>query len=274
MSLLGKTYLSPGEVAAQHAENVCKDDRRGYSQYNRKGDGSQVIYQLSDGTKYTDTGGDVDCSELSLDCYRIQDIGVGGASYTGNLVLLLETGNFKCVPIAQRQRGDILNSTKAGHAAIYLGNGMLAEAHHGDGYKGITGVKGDQDGTEVRITSYYDDQWTACYRCTVERKPEPKSGWEQVDGKWYYWENGSMQRSRWIGRKGGDWYYLGSDGAAYQSKWLKDGGEWYWFQASGKMGRDMAVKYGKGWSWIGHDGKAVKYGNLGVYDYVISSQDE
>lgn len=45
-------------------------------------------------------------------------------------------------------------------------------------------------------------------------QPEPahKDGWCQVDGKWYYYQNGQMVKSKWEIYKG-QWYYLGSDGA-------------------------------------------------------------
>lgn len=157
MALVGETTLQPSEVAAQIAEHYCNHDNHGYSQPNRYGNGTETII-LSDGSRVTIQTGDIDCSWLSVTCYKYQDINTGDATYTGNMSSLLDTGNFIAIPIADRQRGDILNSTIAGHAAVYLGNGYLAEAHHGDYAGGLSGRTGDQDGTEVRIVPYYDDE--------------------------------------------------------------------------------------------------------------------
>lgn len=40
-----------------------------------------------------------------------------------------------------------------------------------------------------------------------------KTGWEQSDGKWYYYSSGQMLKSRWFKDPDGYWYYLGKDGA-------------------------------------------------------------
>lgn len=292
MALLGKTYLQPGEVAAQHSENVCRDESRGYSQPNRKGNGTDAIYTLSDGTRYTDDGGDIDCSELGLDCYRIQGIDVGGATYSRNMDELVYTGNFVDVGTNPKNwsRGDLL--VVPGHVAIWLGNGMLAEAHHGDFPGGLSGRTGDQDGTEVRIRSYYDDGWTNVYHCTIVRE-QPKNGWIEEDGKWYFYADGKKLKNHWEKWKG-FWYYLGDDGAMYRDQWIKDGGYWYYLGSDGKMvkgyqqcgtsdwyyfdgaGRMLAsqpVKHmgGKGWCWLDSKGRCMQSGSLKIESGIIKA---
>lgn len=231
MALSKETALSPSEVAAQHAENVCRDNGRGYSQPWRKGNGQTVWYGLSDGTTYTDTSGDIDCSELGLDCYRVQGIDVGGASYSRNMDLLLDTGNFVDVGLdpAAWTRGDLL--VVPGHVAVWLGDGLLAEAHHGDYWGGLDGDEGDQDGTEVRIRSYYDDGWTNVYHCTVQRSAD---GWVKEGPRWWYRRaDGSFPSDCWEYIEG-NWYRFTADGWMVTG-WTKDEGYWFYLDQDGAL---------------------------------------
>jgi len=294
MAVTKNCTLSPSEVAAQYAEHVCNDDRHGYSQPGRKGDGTYYKFQLSDGSFIDVDGGDIDCSELALDCYRNQGIDVGGASYSRNMDLLLDTGNFVDVGLdpSNWTRGDLL--VVPGHVAVWLGNGMLAEAHHGDFAGGLDGYDGDQDGSEVRVRSYYDDGWTNVFHCILTRfKPSwihsdtvdrwwyrhadgtfTTNGWEHIDGHWYYFDKDGYMVTGWLqldeddpySTKGYVWYYLnekadGSRGQMYEDRWLKDpDGSWYYFDASGRMVRNSLVSYGGGFCAIGADGRAVRDG--------------
>lgn len=257
--------LQPAEKAARICEHVANHDRHGYSQPNREGTGWVETVDLGDGIQVV-LHDDYDCSRLVTDAYRVQGIDVGGASYTGNMYLLVSSGNFKSIPIEQMQRGDILNTTVNKHAAMYLGDGKLAEAHHGDYPGGYDGVPGDQDGTEIRIVDYYDDTWTACYRCTVTYK----TGWVTDDtGKWMYYESGEPIRNQW--KKWREWwYYLGDDGRMVTGWHHAGTKDWYYFGAGGDMYHDRPCPHHDGWAWASHDGRVIQEGTLQITRGIIS----
>ena len=151
------------EIAAEVMEHYCGHDAHGYSQVHRAPDGTELI-TLSDGTQVTIAGGDTDCSELVRRCYEAAGV-LGGYwqdyLWTGNEAGVLLSHGFVEVSVHNVQRGDVL--WVKGHTAIYLGDGYIGEAHHGDYYGGLDGVEGDQDGTEVRLARYYPSHWTTAY---------------------------------------------------------------------------------------------------------------
>lgn len=145
-------------------EHYCSHDAHGYSQPNRAGDGTTETVTLSDGSKVRVHGGDVDCSELVRQCYEAA--GVLGGYYedymwTGNEDEVLTSHGFVRVAPSSVVRGDVL--WRSGHTAIYLGGGTMGEAHHGDYAGGLSGRKGDQDGTEVRVAAYRQGDWARAY---------------------------------------------------------------------------------------------------------------
>lgn len=256
--------MIPSEKAALIAEHLANHDAHGYSQPNREGHGWNETIDLGDGKPVT-LHDDYDCSRMAIECYKAQGIDTGGASYTMNMFLLLETGNFECHSVGNRKRGDILNSTRSRHAAIYLGNGKVAEAHHGDYAGGIDGEQGDQDGTEIRITDYYDDDWTACYHCIL---PDPDSnGWKKENGKWHYYRKGKLLTNGWCQWRS-IWYYMDENGDAVKDKWIHDDG-WYYFKDDGQMARSEILKHPDGWACAGHDGKIIQKGTLSIENGLI-----
>lgn len=174
--------LSKVERAAQVAEHICKHDAHGYSQPNRAGDGTIEEITLSDGSKAYIHGADYDCSELVRMSYRAADVlPYGSYMWTGNEDALLRANGFERVPVVNAVRGDVL--WREGHTAIYLGDGKIGEAYYGDA--GTSGIKGDQDGTEVRIANYYPTRWTRCYRYTRDKTETHDKGARLiVDGYW------------------------------------------------------------------------------------------
>lgn len=276
MALLTKTRLQPAEVAARLAEHYGADDSHGYSQPGRHGYGSETV-DLGDDTVVTIPEGDVDCSALSVNCYACQDINTGGASYTLDMWELLETGNFVQVPVSDRRRGDILNTTTRRHAAVYLGDGLLAEAYCSE-TGGIDGAEGDQTGWEVRVTDYYNDDWTACYRCTVKRdvtgwiKHEngkwwyrhsdgsfTRNGWEYVNGEWYHFDADGWMTTGWVMDEG-LWFYCDKESGAMRTGWVLDEGKWYYLNTQsgttprGAMYRNRFAEINDAWYCFGNDG--------------------
>ena len=152
--------LSYPERAAQVMEHLCSHPAHGYSQPNRAGVGTGgsvgETITLSDGTKVGISGGDRDCSSACIECYAALGVDVGGATYTGNMrQCMTSTGNFRWHPWGTytAKRGDIyLNETH--HTAMCLGNGKLGEFSRSELHS-THGAKGDQDGWESHITSFY-----------------------------------------------------------------------------------------------------------------------
>lgn len=150
------------EAAAQVMEHICEHDAHGYSQPHRAGDGTIEAVELSDGSTVTIHGADYDCSEAVRMCYRaVSVLPYGSYMWTGNEDEVLTDAGFVRVPLSSIVRGDVL--WRSGHTAIYLGNGKIGEAHHGDYADGRDGRQSDQDGTEVRIATYYESAWTRAY---------------------------------------------------------------------------------------------------------------
>lgn len=50
-------------------------------------------------------------------------------------------------------------------------------------------------------------------------------GWQAIDGQWYYFDASGAMQSGWI--FDGSWYYLGESGAMHTG-WLLDNGTWYY----------------------------------------------
>jgi len=150
------------EIAAEVMEHYCEHDAHGYSQVNRLGNGAAETVKLSDGSSVVVTGGDRDCSSLVETCYMAAGVLPHRLGmWTGNEEAILLAYGFVEVSVHNVQRGDVL--WVKGHTAIYLGDGYIGEAHHGDYYGGLDGREGDQDGTEVRMARYYPSHWTTAY---------------------------------------------------------------------------------------------------------------
>lgn len=154
--------ISYAEAIAQCAEHIAAHDSHGYSQPNRKGYGSEQL-KFADGTPYAVHRGDYDCSEMARQCAEAAGL-LSPDSYmwTGNEDAVLKSAGFEVVPLGEKRRGDIL--WKTGHTGIYLGDGLMADAH-GDERGGIDGPsEGDQTGREIEVRSVWSCSWQRCYR--------------------------------------------------------------------------------------------------------------
>ena len=99
---------------------------------------------------------------------------------------------------------------------------------------------------------------------------EAKAGWNNYDGKWYYFDSagkmltGWIQTNKWyylddngVMQTGwkfikGSWYYLNSSGEM-QTGWLFEGNKWYFLDGSGAM-RTGWIQVGKEWYYMNNSG--------------------
>ncbi|NHM16848.1 hypothetical protein GMI69_09355, partial [Eggerthellaceae bacterium zg-887] len=81
------------------------------------------------------------------------------------------------------------------------------------------------------------------------------TGWQKVDGGWYYMGSDGAMQSGWMKDTDGTWYLLNSkhDGTFGKmlTGWQKVGGKWYYMDASGAMASNTWV----GRYWV--DGSGV-----------------
>jgi len=110
---------------------------------------------------------------------------------------------------------------------------------------------------------------------------EKKQGWVKEGNTWYYFENGTLARNKWIGST----YWVGEDGKMVTDNWVdndrfyvdksgkkdpsikkkviindelgwqkRNGGNWYYYEKDGSLARNKWV----GDYWLGADGKMAK----------------
>lgn len=135
--------------------NLARDDSHGYDQDNRWGE-----------------YGDYDCSSAVITAYQKAGVPVktNGATYTGNMrAVFLRTG-FKDVTFKINlntgkglEAGDVLLN-EVHHTAMYIGNGLEAEASINEFGGAHGGEPGDQTGREVLIKSYRNFPWNCVLR--------------------------------------------------------------------------------------------------------------
>ena len=101
---------------------------------------------------------------------------------------------------------------------------------------------------------------------------EKKQGWVKEGNTWYYFENGSIARNKWIGST----YWVGADGKMAISSWV-DNGRYYvgangaWVKDAKKPETPKPVEKKQGWAKEGtawyyyHQGQIVKNAWVGSY---------
>ncbi|MGU8958295.1 M14 family zinc carboxypeptidase [Clostridium perfringens] len=78
-----------------------------------------------------------------------------------------------------------------------------------------------------------------------------KSGWQEIEGNWYYFNSNGNMKTGWE-EINGYWYYFNNDGIM-QTGWQEIGGKWYYFRPDGNMrvGWEQINGY---WYYFGSDG--------------------
>ncbi|KAA0548529.1 L,D-transpeptidase family protein [Bacillus sp. BGMRC 2118] len=95
------------------------------------------------------------------------------------------------------------------------------------------------------------------------------NGWEQLDGKWYYYVNG-VAKTGWQSI-GNTWYYFNNNGSM-KTGWLLDGGKWYYLNSSGTIKTGWHSEGGQ-WFYLEPSGvmKTGWYNEAGKWYYLTSS---
>ena len=93
-------------------------------------------------------------------------------------------------------------------------------------YKGILRWKIGVTDTAPEEGYYYASQ-------QITIKKPVKTGWQQVEGKWYYLNADGEKQTGWQ-QVDGKWYYMNANGVM-QTGWQQIGGEWYYMNGSGAM---------------------------------------
>lgn len=94
---------------------------------------------------------------------------------------------------------------------------------------------------------------------TVKKSEVKKNGWVKEGSTWYYYENGTLARNKWISST----YWVGADGKMATSSWV-DGGRYYvgangaWVKDAKKPEAAKSVEKKQGW---------VKEGNAWYFYY-------
>ena len=156
---LGDTNGGSGTADNAQVEEACKwaigianDDSHGYDQGSRTGPDYDCSSLVS--TAFSNAGFDV---SPTLSTYYMRDAFVSaGFTWYDRSAAELES-------YSKLKRGDILLNISS-HTELYIGGGENVGAHQNE-FSGITGGEtGDQTGSEISITAYWDDNWDGILR--------------------------------------------------------------------------------------------------------------
>jgi hypothetical protein len=162
---------------------------------------------------------------------------------------------------------------------------MQGGARHGDFPGGLSGIQGDQDGTEITRSSYNPFEWDMLLRyggnANVNGIPatvvmvqvadhiidHAQHGYSQpnregdgtVETIEISWDDGKPElKQGWLAEDGK--WYLYKDGKKLKNRWEKWKGDWYFLGKDGAMVvSDWAKDNGK-WYWLDEEGKMVANG--------------
>ena len=110
-----------------------------------------------------------------------------------------------------------------------------------------------------------------------------KTGWQKINGTWYYYNANGNAVKGWV-KDGGAWYYLKSNGAmatgwvkdgsawyymnssgAMQTGWVHTGGKWYYMHSTGSMAFNQWIETNGKWYYVTSDGSIAVNTTIGTY---------
>lgn len=157
--------MKVNERVAYAHKRMCDDDRFGYSWEERHG--ASYEKWTIDGTQYSISVGDYDCSSSTIDAWRMilsqtkYRGALDAATYTGNMrSVFVASGLFEWKPMSFLAEPGDLYLNEANHVAMcqtqvpdVLSEFCISETG------GTTGKRGDQTGREAYAHAYYDYPW-------------------------------------------------------------------------------------------------------------------
>lgn len=96
------------------------------------------------------------------------------------------------------------------------------------------------------------------------------TGWQQVDGIWYWLDPASgIRQTGWLWNNG-SWYWLDQNTGAMQTGWAKIDGTWYYFYSSGAMATGWVYDAGSWYYLSGSGAMATGWVKVGSTWYYLS----
>lgn len=96
------------------------------------------------------------------------------------------------------------------------------------------------------------------------------TGWQQVDGIWYWLDPASgIRQIGWLWNNG-SWYWLDQNTGAMQTGWAKIDGTWYYFYSSGAMATGWVYDAGSWYYLSGSGAMATGWVKVGSTWYYLS----
>jgi hypothetical protein len=89
-----------------------------------------------------------------------------------------------------------------------------------------------------------------------------KAGWNQINGKWYYYNTNGTKKLGWLSLDN-KWYYLNTDGSMAIG-WLQVAGNWYYLNTDGSMANGW-LQIGDKWYYFNSDGSMASNTSVGGY---------
>lgn len=218
----------------------------------------------SDGKVTTLAGGEEGCALGSLEEARFSE--PTGLCWADGVLYVADSGNHRIVAISDDQVTLVAGATLTGDGAYEGGyrdgsaeqalfsspQGVAVDAE-GNVYVADTGngaVRKIENGTVYTLASMEDSStypvsprglWldgeklyvgdvfaNTLFCCNVY-----PSGWQQLNGVWYYYDADGVMETGWV-MDDGKWYYLDASGVM-ETGWVLDNGTWYYLDASGAM---------------------------------------
>ena len=131
----------------------------------------------------------------------------------------------------------------------------------------------------ITVTGKGDYTGTATGHFTISKAAEPvKTGWQQVNGTWYYYDNNGKPMTNHWEKYSGKWYFFGADGKLVITGWATYQGTYYYYRNASLVKSGWVVEgnnyfYLQNYSpvvntWIKYNGTWYHFGANGICDQV------